>query len=58
MWRESQRAARVLGTAGATGPREAEGDEEWWFAARFASGMPPELGPGARAHILATAEEK
>ena len=32
--------------------------EEWWFAARFASGMPPELGPGARAHILATAEEK
>jgi len=58
MWRESQRTARVLGTAGATGPREAEGDEEWWFAARFASGMPPELGPGARAHILATAEEK
>jgi hypothetical protein len=27
------------------------------LAARFVSGMPPELGPGARARILAKAEE-
>jgi hypothetical protein len=57
-WRESQRAARVFGTASAAGPREAVADEEWWLAARFVSGMPPELGPGARARILAKAEEE
>ena len=58
MGRESQRAVRVFGTVGAAGPRSAAGDEEWWMAARFVSGMPPALGPGARARILAAAEEK
>ena len=58
MGRDSQRAVRVFGTVGAAGPRSAAGDEEWWMAARFVSGMPPALGPGARARILATAEEK
>ena len=58
MGRESQLAARVFGTASAAGPREAVADEEWWLAARFVSGMPPELGPGARARILAKAEEE
>ena len=55
MGRESQRAVRVFGTVGAAGPRSAAGDEEWWLAARFVSGMPPALGLGARARILATA---
>ena len=58
MGRESGLAARVFGTASAAGPREAVADEEWWLAARFVSGMPPELGPGARARILAKAEEE
>ena len=45
MGRESQLAARVFGTARAAGLRDAVTDEEWWLAARFVSGMPPELGP-------------
>ena len=50
--RELRLAARVLGAAGGAVPRGETSDEEWWMAARLASGMPPGLGPGARAAIL------
>ena len=56
--RELRLAARVLGAAGGAVPRGETSDEEWWMAARLASGMPPGLGPGARAAILAEAEAK
>ena len=58
MRRESQLAAGGFGSARVAGLRDAAADEEWWLAARFVSGMPPELGPGARARILAKAEEE
>ena len=56
--RELRLAARVLGAAGGAVPRGETSDEEWWMAARLASGMPPGLGPGARAAILSEAEAK
>ena len=56
--RELRLAARVLGAAGGAVPRGETSDEEWWLTARLASGMPPELGPGARATILSEAEAK
>ena len=56
--RELRLAARVLGAEGGAVPRGETSDEEWWMAARLASGMPPGLGPGARAAILSEAEAK
>ena len=44
--RELRLAARVLGgREAATAERGEAADEEWWQAARLASGMPPQLGP-------------
>jgi len=57
--RELRLTARVLRAEGGVAPRgSTQAEEEWWRAARLASGMPPQLGKSARAAIKAQADKE